>query len=77
VSDAAQAGAHRIDAHVVYDPISVHEGIARLADRAAALVVIGSHRRSRPGRALAGSHAARIVHEVDVPALVVPLDAPP
>jgi nucleotide-binding universal stress UspA family protein len=47
----------------------------RLVDRTAALLAIGSHRRTRPLRALLGNHAARVVHDVEVPALVVPLDA--
>jgi nucleotide-binding universal stress UspA family protein len=72
-TDAAHAWAPRVDTTVVYDPISVRSGIERLVDCAPALLVIGSHRRSRPGRALAGSHAARIVHDVEVPVLVVPL----
>jgi nucleotide-binding universal stress UspA family protein len=39
------------------------------------LLVVGSHRRTRPLRALFGSHTPRIVHDIEVPALVVPLDA--
>lgn len=64
-----------VDIGVVYDPISVCGGGVRLVDRTAALLVIGSHRRTRPLRALVGSHAARVVHDVEVPALVVPLHA--
>lgn len=63
-----------VDARVVYDPINVRAGVLRLVDRTAGLIVLGTHRRTRPLRALVGSHAARIVHDVEVPALVVPLD---
>ena len=60
---------------VVYGPLSVRSGLVRLVDRTAALLVVGSHRRTRPLRALLGSHASRVVHDVEVPALIVPLDA--
>jgi nucleotide-binding universal stress UspA family protein len=63
-----------VDARVVYDPINVRAGVLRLVDRTAGLLVLGTHRRTRPRRALVGSHAARIVHDVEVPAVVVPLD---
>lgn len=59
---------------VIYDPINVRDGLVRLVDRTAALLVMGAHRRTRPLRVLFGSHAARVVHDVAVPALVVPLD---
>jgi nucleotide-binding universal stress UspA family protein len=58
---------------VVYDPISVRSGLMRLIDRTAGLLVTGARGRIRPLRALVGSHAARIVHDIEVPALVVPL----
>jgi nucleotide-binding universal stress UspA family protein len=64
-----------VDVRVVYDPISVRNGVARLVDRTASLLVLGTHRRTRALRAVLGSHAARIVHDIEVPALVVPLDA--
>lgn len=70
---AAPAGTH-VDARVVYDPVSVRDGVVRLVDRTTALLVLGTHRRARPLRAVLGSHAARIVHDLEVPALVVPLD---
>jgi nucleotide-binding universal stress UspA family protein len=73
-ADVAGAGC-AVDTRVVYDPISVRSGLVRLVDRTAALLAIGSHRRTRPRRALLGNHAARVVHDVEVPALVVPLDA--
>ena len=66
-----------IDSRVAYDPISVRDGLVRLVDRTAALLVVGSHRRTRPLRALFGSHTPRIVHDIEVPALVVQLDAGP
>jgi nucleotide-binding universal stress UspA family protein len=74
-ADVARPGTLAVDTQVVYDPISVRAGLVRFVDRMAALLVTGSHRRGRPLRALVGSHAARIVHDVEVPALVVPLDA--
>jgi nucleotide-binding universal stress UspA family protein len=74
-ADAAQVGACAVDSQVVYEPISVRAGLVRFVDRMAALLVIGSRRRGgRTLRALVGSHAVRIVHDVEVPALVVPLD---
>ncbi|MGH9290735.1 MAG: universal stress protein [Acidimicrobiales bacterium] len=74
---AARAGdaSFTIETRVAYDPISVHGGLVRLVDRTAALLVVGSHHRTRPSRALFGSQTARIVHDIGVPALVVPLDA--
>jgi nucleotide-binding universal stress UspA family protein len=60
---------------VAYDPINVRHGLIRILDRTAALVVLGSQRRTVPVRLLLGRHAARIVHDVAVPAVVVPLDA--
>ena len=63
-----------IDARVVYDPVGVRDGLVRLVDRTAALLVIGSHRRSQPMRSLFGSHAARVIRDIAIPAVVVPLD---
>jgi nucleotide-binding universal stress UspA family protein len=63
----------RVDTRVVYDPVSVRDGMLRLVDRTAALLVLGTHHRSRTARAVVGSHAARLVHDAEVPALVVPL----
>ena len=70
---AAGASAPAVDSLVVYDPISVRGGLVRMLDRTAGLLVAGAHRRTRPMRALVGSHVARIVHDIEVPALVVPL----
>jgi nucleotide-binding universal stress UspA family protein len=62
-----------VESLVVHDPISVRGGLLRLIDRTAGMLVIGAHRHTRPLRALVGSHAARIVHDIEVPAVVVPL----
>jgi nucleotide-binding universal stress UspA family protein len=70
-ADVARLGT-LVDTQVVYDPISVRGGLVGFVDRMAALLVTGSHRRG-PRCGLVGSHAARIVHDVEVPALVVPL----
>jgi nucleotide-binding universal stress UspA family protein len=70
---AGEAGATAVRSTVDYDPVSVRGGLVRLVDRTAGLLVLGAHRRTRPLRALVGSHAARIVHDIEVPALVVPL----
>jgi nucleotide-binding universal stress UspA family protein len=70
----AEAGIS-VDTRVVYDPISVRGGLLRLVDRTAALLVIGWHRHTRPHRALLGSHATRVVHDAEVPTLVIPLGA--
>ena len=73
---AAGIGIDRpVETVVVDDPISVRGGLVRLLDRTAGLLVTGAHRRTRPLRALVGSHTARIVHDIEVPALVVPLHA--
>jgi len=73
-TDAAETGC-TVDTRVVCDPVSVRDGLVHLVDRTVALLVLGTHRRSRRMRALVGSHAARVVHDIEVPALVVPLDA--
>jgi nucleotide-binding universal stress UspA family protein len=70
---AADAGT-AVTTRVIYDPINVRDGLVRLVDRTAALLVIGAHGRTRPLRALFGSHTARVVHDITAPALVVPLD---
>lgn len=75
LADAAADRPGTVDARVVYDPVSVRDGVVRHVDRTTALLVLGTHRRTRPLRAVLGSHAARIVHDVEVPVLVVPLDA--
>lgn len=62
-----------VASRVVYDPISVRDGLVPLLDRVAALVVLGSRHRLGVARMVLGSHAARVVHDAPVPALVVPL----
>jgi nucleotide-binding universal stress UspA family protein len=63
------------ETRVVYDPAGVHDGLVRLVDRTTALLVMGSHRRVRPLRAVRGREAARVVRGCEVPVLVVPLRA--
>jgi nucleotide-binding universal stress UspA family protein len=58
---------------VIYDPISVRNGLVPLLDRTVALVVLGSGGRGVVPRLVLGSHAARVVHDAAIPALVVPL----
>jgi nucleotide-binding universal stress UspA family protein len=58
---------------VVYDRVSVGEGLVPLLDRGAALVVLGSRRLQSRRRMVPGSQAERIVNGAAVPALVVPL----
>jgi nucleotide-binding universal stress UspA family protein len=65
------AAACGVRTRVVYDPISVHGGLLRAVDRTAALVVLGAHCGGRARRMLLGSHPARVVHDLEVPALVV------
>jgi nucleotide-binding universal stress UspA family protein len=60
---------------VVHDLAGVRHGLVRLLDRTAALLVAGAHRRTLPLRALVGSHTARILRDITVPALLVPLGA--
>jgi nucleotide-binding universal stress UspA family protein len=62
-----------VASRVIYDPVSMREGLLRLLDRAVALVVLGSGRRGSVPRLVLGSHSARVVHDAAVPALVVPL----
>ncbi|HET6950970.1 MAG TPA: universal stress protein [Acidimicrobiales bacterium] len=58
---------------VIYDPVSVQDGLIPFLNRTAALVVVGSRHRHGLGRMVLGSHAVRIVHDAAVPAVVVPL----
>lgn len=61
-----------VDTRVVQGAIDVRDGLVALLDRTSALVVLGA--RVLPGRGplAPGGHAARIVHDAAVPALVVP-----
>jgi nucleotide-binding universal stress UspA family protein len=61
-----------VAARVIYDPVSVRDGLVPFLDRTTALVVVGSRHRPGLGRMVLGSHAVRIVHDAAVPALVVP-----
>ncbi|HEX6419687.1 MAG TPA: universal stress protein [Acidimicrobiales bacterium] len=71
VARAADAGVP-VGSQVAYDPVGVRDGLVPLLDRTAALVVLGSRRRAGLSRVVLGSHAARIVHDARVPALIVP-----
>jgi nucleotide-binding universal stress UspA family protein len=62
-----------ISCHVIYDPVSVRDGLVDHLDRTAALVVLGTRHRPGIGRMVLGSHAIRIVHDAAVPALVLPM----
>jgi nucleotide-binding universal stress UspA family protein len=62
-----------VASRVIYDPVSVRNGLVPLLDRTVALVVLGFGRRGSVPRLVLGSHAARVVHDAPVPALVVPL----
>lgn len=65
-----------VASRVVYDPVSVRDGLVPLLDRIAALVVLGSRHRPDVSRLALGSHAVRIVHDAPIPALAVPLPRP-
>jgi nucleotide-binding universal stress UspA family protein len=62
---------------VVYGPVGLRDGLVPLlAERTAALVVLGSrHRRGGPGPGL-GDDATRLVHDAPAPAVVVPPPQP-
>ena len=64
-----------MDARVVRNSMSVRAALSVLLGRTAALIVLGSRRRDGPGRMAPGSCSASTVHDVAVPALVVPLPA--
>lgn len=72
---AARAGSEGIavEGRVVYDPVSVRDGLVSFLDRTAALVVLGTRHRPGLGRMVLGSEAVRVVHDAPVPALVVPV----
>jgi nucleotide-binding universal stress UspA family protein len=69
----AEGAGVAVAARVIYDPISVSDGLVSVLGRTAALVVVGSRHRQGLGRMVLGSHAVRVVHDAAVPALVVPL----
>jgi nucleotide-binding universal stress UspA family protein len=58
---------------VVREVADVRHGLLRLLDRTAALLVAGARRRTIPPRALIGGRPGRILHDIAVPALLVPL----
>jgi nucleotide-binding universal stress UspA family protein len=72
LADRAGGSGRTVDTQVVYDPVSVRDGLVPVLDRTAALVVLGTHHRHGVARIVMGSQAARIVHDTTVPALVVP-----
>ncbi len=59
--------------HVIYDPVSVRDGLVPFLDRSAALVVLGTRHQPGLARMVLGSHAVRTVHDAAIPALVVPM----
>lgn len=65
-----------VGTRVVRDAIDLRDGLVPMLDRTSALVVLGSHVRPGPGPLAPGSHAATIVRNAAVPALVVPLSPP-
>jgi nucleotide-binding universal stress UspA family protein len=68
----AEAPEVPIDTTAIYHPISVRDGLVPVLDRDAALVVLGSRPRHRIPQMVLGNHAARIIHDTAIPALVVP-----
>lgn len=62
-----------VASQVIYDPISVRDGLIPFLNRTAALVVLGSRRRSGLGQMVLGSQAVHIAHDAAVPAVIVPL----
>lgn len=73
----AEGAGTAVVSQVARDPFSVREGLVPLLDRTAALVVLGSRHRAGEAQTVLGSHAARIVHDLSIPALAVPLPLPP
>ena len=62
-----------VDGEAVYDPVSVLGGLTSyLEPRPPALVAATTHARSGMARLVLGSVAARIVHEIAAPILLVP-----
>lgn len=63
-----------VHGEVIDDAISVRNGLVPFLDATACLVVLGTKHRRGLGRAVFGSHAARVVQGTAVPALVVPTE---
>jgi nucleotide-binding universal stress UspA family protein len=70
--DRAAASGVEVTSDIAYDGGSVRDGLASTLDRRAALLVLGTHHHHGLGRIVFGSHAARVVHDATIPALVVP-----
>ena len=64
-----------IETQTIYHPISMRDGLVPALDQSAALVVLGSRPHHRIPQMVLGNHAARIVHDSAIPALVVPTPA--
>jgi nucleotide-binding universal stress UspA family protein len=72
--DRASGSGVAVEAVVVDDPISVHDGLERwLPTIGPALVVAGTHRRHGVARLVHGDHAAQIARTSPGPVLVVEL----
>jgi nucleotide-binding universal stress UspA family protein len=70
---ASDGGSDAVEYEVLWDPISPADGIdARLRERPASLVVIGSRARHRITRLALGSVSADVVRASRAPVLVVP-----
>ena len=75
MTDGTGLGPGDVEARVVRDPVSVRDAVVDHVGRTTALLVVGTHRRTRPLHGVLGRHVPRIVHDIEVPALIVPLDA--
>jgi nucleotide-binding universal stress UspA family protein len=65
-----------LDGTVVYDPVSVADGLANhLADHPASLMTVATRARTGVSRLLLGSAAAGILHQAPAPALAVAIAA--
>jgi nucleotide-binding universal stress UspA family protein len=61
-----------LDGTVVYDPVSVADGLAdHLADHPSSLITVATRARTGVSRLLLGSAAAGILHQAPAPALAV------
>lgn len=72
LAERISSGDVSVDTLAIYDGVGVRNGLVRVLDSNAALLVLGSRRRRGVSRIVRGSQAARIVHAARVPALVVP-----
>jgi nucleotide-binding universal stress UspA family protein len=69
----AEGAGVAVSGRVLYDPVSVRDGLVPFVNGTTALVVVGSRHRPGLGRMVMGSDAVRIVHDAAVPVLVVPM----